>query len=65
MKKWTEIVECKLEEQKNNIAKISLRKVTVSYSEKVKQNRVLKAWHRSVLTKKLARSSNQNPNIYL
>jgi hypothetical protein len=38
MKKWTELVECKLQKQKNNIAKISLDKATVWYSEKVKQN---------------------------
>lgn len=43
MKNWTEIVEHKLQNQKNNIAKIDLEKITVSYSEKVKQNRVLKA----------------------
>lgn len=42
MKNWTDIVEQKLQEQKNSIAKINLEKVTVSYSEKVKQNRVLK-----------------------
>jgi type I restriction enzyme M protein len=42
MKNWTEIVEYKLQKQKNNIAKINLEKVSVSYSEKVKQNRVLK-----------------------
>ena len=40
---WTEKVEHKLQVQKNSIAKINLEKVTVSYSEKVKQNRVLKA----------------------
>jgi type I restriction enzyme M protein len=43
MKNWTEIVEHKLQKQKNSIAKINLEKVTVSYSEKVKQKRVLKA----------------------
>ncbi len=42
MKLWTEIVEHKLQKQKNNIAKINIEKVTVSYSEKVKLNRVLK-----------------------
>jgi type I restriction enzyme M protein len=42
MKIWTEIVEHKLKKQKNSIAKINLEKVTVSYSEKVKLNRVLK-----------------------
>jgi type I restriction enzyme M protein len=40
---WTEIVEQKLQKQKNSIAKINIEKVTVSYSEKVKLNRVLKA----------------------
>jgi type I restriction enzyme M protein len=43
MMNWTEIVEQKLQNQKNSIAKINLEKVTVSYSEKVKLNRVLKA----------------------
>lgn len=43
MRIWTEIVEHKLQKQKNSIAKINLEKVTVSYSEKVKLNRVLKA----------------------
>ena len=43
MMNWTEIIERKLQTQKNSIAKINLEKVTVSYSEKVKQNRVLKA----------------------
>ena len=43
MKDWTEIIEDKLNTQTNNIAKINLEKVTVSYSEKIKQNRVLKA----------------------
>ncbi len=43
MKNWTEIIEHKLQERKNSIAKINIEKVTVSYSEKVKQNRVLKA----------------------
>jgi len=43
MKNWTEIVEHKLQKQKNSIAKINIEKVTVSYSEKVKLNRVLKA----------------------
>lgn len=43
MTNWTEIVEHKLQIQKNSIAKINIEKVTVSYSEKVKLNRVLKA----------------------
>jgi type I restriction enzyme M protein len=43
MKNWTEIVEHKLQKQKNSIAKINIEEVTVSYSEKVKLNRVLKA----------------------
>ena len=43
MNNWTEIVEHKLQKQKNSIAKINIEKVTVSYSEKVKLNRVLKA----------------------
>jgi len=43
MKHWTEIVENKLQKQKKSVAKINLDKVTVSYSEKVKQNRVLKS----------------------
>ncbi len=43
MTNWTEIVEHKLQKQKNSIAKINIEKVTVSYSEKVKLNRVLKA----------------------
>ena len=43
MNNWTEKVELKLEAQKNNIAKISIGKSAVSYSEKVKQNRILKS----------------------
>lgn len=43
MKNWADLIEHKLQKQKNSIAKISLEKVTVSYSEKVKLNRVLKA----------------------
>lgn len=42
MKKWAEIVEEKLENQKNIIAKIDISKSSIVYSEKVKQNRVLK-----------------------
>lgn len=43
MKHWTQIVEQKLQQQKNSIARISIEKATVSYSEKVKQNRLLKS----------------------
>lgn len=43
MKDWKEIIEHKLEQQKNNIARINLEKETVTYSEKVKHNRVLKS----------------------
>ena len=43
MKNWIEIVEHKLQKQKNDIAKINLDKSAVSYSEKIKLNRVLKA----------------------
>lgn len=43
MTNWTDIVEHKLQKQKNSIAKINIEKVAVFYSEKVKQNRVLKA----------------------
>ncbi|MEI6270004.1 MAG: N-6 DNA methylase [Methylococcaceae bacterium] len=43
MKDWKEIIELKLEQQKNNIAKINLEKETVTYSEKVKHNRALKS----------------------
>jgi len=43
MKNWTKIIEHKLQKQNNNIAKINLDKATVFYSEKVKQNRALKA----------------------
>ena len=43
MENWTEQVERKLQAQKNSIAKINIEKVTVAYSEKIKQNRVLKA----------------------
>ena len=35
MNNWTEIVEHKLQRQKNSIAKINLEKMTVSYSEKL------------------------------
>lgn len=43
MKDWKEIIEHKLELQKNNIASINLEKETVTYSEKVKHNRALKS----------------------
>ena len=43
MGNWTKIVESKLLEQKNSIAKINIDKATVQYSEKIKQNRVLKS----------------------
>jgi type I restriction enzyme M protein len=43
MNNWKNLIEKKLEKQKNSIARINIEKVTVSYSEKVKQNRVLKS----------------------
>lgn len=43
MKTWKEIIERKLEQQKNNVANINLEKETVNYSEKIKHNRDLKA----------------------
>jgi len=43
MGNWTKIIENKLLEQKNSIAKINIDKATVQYSEKIKQNRVLKS----------------------
>ena len=43
MTNFIKIIELKLHNQKNSIAKIDIEKATVSYSEKVKQNRVLKA----------------------
>ncbi|WP_082081613.1 type I restriction enzyme HsdR N-terminal domain-containing protein [Methylocucumis oryzae] len=43
MKNWKEIVEHKLERQKNNIAHVNLEKETVTYSEKIKHNRALKS----------------------
>ena len=42
MKNWSELVEQKLENQKNSIAKINIEKATVGYSEKIKQHRILK-----------------------
>jgi len=43
MKDWKQNIEQKLHKQKNSVAKISIDKVTVQYSEKIKQNRVLKS----------------------
>jgi len=43
MTELNELIEQKLENQKNSIAKIHLEKATITYSEKIKQNRVLKA----------------------
>ncbi len=43
MKDWKKIVENKLDQQKNNIARINLEKETVIYSEKIKHNRALKS----------------------
>ncbi|MDP2060686.1 MAG: type I restriction enzyme HsdR N-terminal domain-containing protein [Flavobacteriaceae bacterium] len=43
MKTWKEIIEHKLDQQKNNIANINLEKETVNYSEKIKHNRALKS----------------------
>jgi type I restriction enzyme M protein len=42
MNNWEKIVEQKLNSQKNSIAKINIEKVSVAYSEKIKQNRILK-----------------------
>lgn len=42
MKNWTETVESKLEQQKNSIAKLNLNQATISYSEKLKRNQILK-----------------------
>ena len=42
MKEWKELIEHKLDEQKNIIATINIDKVTVKYNAKIKQNRVLK-----------------------
>lgn len=43
MKNWKDIIEQLLLSQKNSIAKINIDKATVQYSEKIKQNRVLKS----------------------
>lgn len=43
MKDWKSLIEQNLHKQKNSIAKISIDKATVKYSEKIKQNRVLKS----------------------
>lgn len=43
MKEWKELVERNLYKQKNSVAKISIDKATVQYSEKIKLNRVLKS----------------------
>lgn len=43
MKDWKQNIEQKLNKQKNSVAKINIEKATVQYSEKIKQNRVLKS----------------------
>ena len=43
MKNWKDIIEDKLITQLNKIAKIDIDKSAVHYSEKIKQNRVLKS----------------------
>lgn len=43
MKDWREHIEQKLQNQKNIVAKISIEKATVQYSEKIKQNRILES----------------------
>ncbi|MFK3865232.1 N-6 DNA methylase [Pseudoalteromonas rhizosphaerae] len=43
MKEWKELIEQNLHKQKNSVAKISIDKATVQYSEKIKLNRVLKS----------------------
>jgi len=43
MKDWKQKIEQKLHKQKNSVAKIRIDKATVQYSEKIKQNRVLKS----------------------
>lgn len=42
MKEWKDLIEQKLQRQKNSVAKISIDKATVQYSEKIKLNRTLK-----------------------
>ncbi|MDD3039113.1 hypothetical protein [Bacteroides sp.] len=43
MKDWKQHIEQRLQQQINSVAKINIDKVTVHYSEKIKQNRVLKS----------------------
>jgi len=43
MKDWKQNIEQKLLKQKNSVAKINIDKAAVKYSEKIKQNRVLKS----------------------
>ena len=43
MTNWTKLIEQKLNTEKNSIANISIDKATVQYSEKIKQNRILKS----------------------
>ena len=43
MKDWKEIIETILSEQSNSVARINLATETVSYSDKIKHNRTLKA----------------------
>ncbi|ALC18063.1 type I restriction-modification system, DNA methylase subunit [Desulfuromonas soudanensis] len=43
MKEWIKLIEQKLQNQKNRVAKINTDKATVQYSEKIKLNRVLKS----------------------
>ena len=43
MKDWKQDIEQRLNKQKNSVAKINIDKATVQYSEKIKQNRVLKS----------------------
>lgn len=43
MNDWKQNIQQQLQEQKNSVAKINIGKATVEYSEKVKQNRVLKS----------------------
>ncbi|WP_100656876.1 restriction endonuclease subunit M [Alteromonas flava] len=43
MREWKEEIEQKLRQQKSKVAEINIDKASVKYSEKVKQNRVLKS----------------------
>jgi len=43
MRYWKQLVEQNLKRQKNKVAEINIDKATVQYSEKIKQNRVLKS----------------------